>query len=142
MKTFIAKEKDLQKEWYIVDAKGKTLGRLAARIATILRGKHKPIYTPHLDTGDFVVVVNADKIVLTGDKLNKKNYYRHSGYVGGLKTMSAKEMLEKKPLNLISFAVKGMLPKNTLGRKQYTKLKVYTGTSHPHEAQNPKQLEI
>lgn len=142
MKTFVAKEHEIEKKWYLIDAKGKTLGRLASEIAILLRGKHKPIFTPHMDAGDYVVVVNADKVFLTGDKLEKKIYYRHSGYVGGLKKTTAKQMLQKKPENLIKLAVKGMLPKNSLGRRQLTKLKIYAGQDHPHQAQNPGELEV
>ena len=142
MKTFVAKEHEIEKNWHLIDASDKVLGRLATEIATILRGKKKPIFTPHMDAGDYVVVVNAEKVVLTGNKLEKKTYYRHSGYVGGLKETTAKEMLEKKPENLIKFAVKGMLPKTSLGRRQLTKLKVYTGPDHPHQAQKPEKLEI
>jgi large subunit ribosomal protein L13 len=142
MKTFVAKEHEIEKKWYLIDAKGKTLGRLASEIAILLRGKHKPIFTPHMDAGDHVVVVNAGKVVLTGDKLEKKIYYRHSGYVGGLKKTTAKQMLQKKPENLIKLAVKGMLPKNSLGRRQLTKLKIYAGQEHPHRAQNPGELEL
>jgi large subunit ribosomal protein L13 len=141
MKTFVAKEHEIQKNWHLIDASDKVLGRLATEIATILRGKNKPIFTPHMDAGDYVVVVNAERVVLTGNKLEKKAYYRHSGYVGGLKKTTAKEMLEKKPENLIKLAVKGMLPKTSLGRRQLTKLKVYTGPDHPHQAQQPVKLE-
>jgi len=142
MKTFVAKEHEIEKNWHMIDASNKVLGRLATEIATILRGKNKPIFTPHMDAGDYVVVVNAERVVLTGNKLDKKAYYRHSGYVGGLKKTTAKEMLEKKPENLIRLAVKGMLPKTSLGRRQLTKLKVYTGPDHPHQAQQPVKLEI
>jgi len=142
MKTFVAKEHEIEKKWYLIDAKEKVLGRLASEIASILRGKNKPIFTPHMDAGDYVVVINADKVVLTGGKIEKKMYYHHSGYVGGLKKTTAKEMLLKKPENLIKFAVKGMLPKNSLGRRQLTKLKVYAGQDYPHQAQQPKKLEI
>jgi large subunit ribosomal protein L13 len=142
MKTFVAKEHEIEKNWHLIDASDKVLGRLATEIATILRGKKKPIFTPHMDAGDYVVVVNAERVVLTGNKLEKKTYYRHSGYVGGLKETTAKEMLEKKPENLIKLAVKGMLPKTSLGRRQLTKLKVYTGPDHPHQAQKPVKLEI
>ena len=141
MKTFVAKEKEIEKKWYVVDARDKILGRLASEIANILRGKHKPVFTPHMDAGDYVVVVNADKVILTGNKLDKKIYYRHSGYIGGLKQTTAKEMLQKRPENLIKYAVKGMLPKTSLGRRQLLKLKVYTGPDHPHQAQNPVTLE-
>jgi large subunit ribosomal protein L13 len=142
MKTFVAKEEDISKGWYLVDAKDKILGRLATQIAMRLRGKHKPIFTPHTDTGDFVVVINADKVVLTGNKWDKKSYYRHSGYTGGLKQISAKRLLEKKPEDILRFAVKGMLPKNSLGRSQLKKLKIYAGSGHPHQAQKPENLEI
>jgi large subunit ribosomal protein L13 len=142
MKTFVAKEHEIEKNWHLIDASDKVLGRLATEIATILRGKKKPIFTPHMDAGDYVVVVNAERVVLTGNKLEKKTYYRHSGYVGGLKQTTAKEMLEKKPENLIKLAVKGMLPKTSLGRRQLTKLKVYKGPDHPHQAQKLVKLEI
>jgi large subunit ribosomal protein L13 len=142
MKTFVAKEHEIEKRWHLVDARDKVLGRLASEIATILRGKNKPIFTPHMDAGDYVVLINADKVVLTGDKLEKKIYYRHSGYVGGLKKATAKEMLQKRPETLIRLAVKGMLPKNSLGRRQLTKLKIYAGPDHPHQAQRPEKLEI
>ena len=142
MKTFVAKEHEIEKKWYLIDAKEKVLGRLASEIATILRGKNKPIFTPHMDAGDYVVLINADKVILTGDKIEKKIYYHHSGYVGGLKKTTAKEMLVKKPENLIKFAVKGMLPKNSLGRRQLTKLKIYAGQDYPHQAQQPEKLEI
>jgi len=142
MKTFVAKEKEVDRKWYLVDAKDKVLGRLATQIAMRLRGKHKPIYTPHADTGDFVVVINADKVTLTGKKWDNKIYYRHSGYIGGLKEITAKKLLEKKPRDILRFAVKGMLPKNSLGRRQLKKLKIYTGSAHPHEAQQPEKLEI
>ncbi|MFO8165928.1 MAG: 50S ribosomal protein L13 [Thermodesulfobacteriota bacterium] len=142
MKTFVAKEHEIERKWYLIDAKEKVLGRMATEIATILRGKNKPIFTPHLDAGDYVVVINADKVILTGDKIEKKTYYHHSGYVGGLKKTTAKEMLEKKPENLIEFAVKGMLPKNSLGRRQLKKLKIYAGQDYPHQAQQPEKLEL
>ena len=142
MKTFVAKEHEVEKKWHLIDAKDKILGRLASKIAILLRGKHKPIFTPHMDAGDYVVVVNADKVALTGDKLEKKIYYRHSGYVGGLKEIPAKEMLLRRPENLIKLAVKGMLPKNSLGRRQLTKLKIYAGPDHPHQAQKLEKLEI
>ena len=142
MKTFVAKEQEITKKWHLVDAENKVLGRLATQLAVRLRGKHKPIFTPHADTGDFVVVVNADKIALTGSKWDKKFYYRHSGYVGGLKEISAKKLLEKKPEDILRLAVKGMLPKNSLGRRQLKKLKIYVGPDHPHEAQKPEKLEI
>ncbi|NQT68497.1 MAG: 50S ribosomal protein L13 [Desulfobacteraceae bacterium] len=138
--TYSAKQSDIKEKWIIVDAKDAVLGRLASNIAARLRGKHNPLFTPHVDTGDWVVVVNADKIVLTGGKWQKKNYYRHSGYIGGLKTITAQKLMEKRPEDLIRFAVKGMLPKNRLGRKLFKKLKVYAGDQHPHAAQQPEAL--
>ena len=142
MKTFVAKEHEVEKKWLVVDAKDKILGRLATQIAVRLRGKHKPIFTPHADTGDFVVVVNAEKIALTGRKWDQKIYYHHSRYPGGLKQISARKLLEKKPEELVRLAVKRMLPKNSLGRRQLKKLKIYVGSEHPHEAQNPQIMEI
>jgi large subunit ribosomal protein L13 len=142
MKTFVAKEHEIEKKWYIVNAENKVLGRLASQIASRLRGKHKPIFTPHADTGDFIVVINAEKVAMTGSKWDNKFYYRHSGYIGGLKQISAKKLLEKKPTEIIRMAVKRMLPKNSLGRRQLKKLKIYSGSTHPHEAQNPETLEI
>ncbi|HEU19012.1 MAG TPA: 50S ribosomal protein L13 [Deltaproteobacteria bacterium] len=142
MKTYSAKESDVKREWFIVDAQGKVLGRVASEVARRLRGKHKPVYTPHVDTGDFVVVVNADKISLTGKKLTDKIYYRHSGYPGGLTSTPAGKMLKEKPERLLHLAVRGMLPKNSLGRRMLKKLKVYTGEEHPHRAQQPQSLEI
>jgi large subunit ribosomal protein L13 len=142
MKTFVAKEHEVEKKWYLIDARDKILGRLASEIAILLRGKRKPVFTPHMDAGDYVVVVNADKVLLTGDKLQKKMYYRHSGYVGGLREIPAREMLQKKPENLIRLAVKGMLPKNSLGRRQLRKLKIYASPDHPHQAQKLEKLEI
>ncbi|MFP4085159.1 MAG: 50S ribosomal protein L13 [Desulfobacteraceae bacterium] len=142
MKTFVAKEQDVDKRWYLVDAQDKVLGRLATQIAVRLRGKHKPIFTPHADTGDFVVVVNADKVVMTGRKWREKVYSRHTGYIGGLKQISAGKLLEKKPTEVLIHAVRGMLPKNSLGRRQLKKLKVYAGPNHPHEAQQAEALEI
>lgn len=142
MKTFVAKEQDIIKKWYLVDATDKILGRLATQIAVHLRGKHKPVFTPHADTGDYIVVINAEKVALSGKKWDDKNYYRHSGYPGGLKEISAKKLLEKKPVDILRFAVKGMLPKNSLGRRQLKKLKIYTGSDHPHEAQKLEKLEI
>jgi large subunit ribosomal protein L13 len=141
MKTFVATPETRQRDWYVVDAEGKTLGRLATRIADTLRGKRKPEYTPHVDTGDFVVVVNADKIRVTGDKRAAKLYRRHSGYPGGLRSRTLGDMLERRPEEVIRLAVRGMLPRNRLGRKQLTKLKVYAGPDHPHAAQQPKPLE-
>jgi large subunit ribosomal protein L13 len=142
MKTFVAKEHEIEKKWHLIDANERVLGRLATEIANLLRGKNKPIFTPHMDAGDYVVVINAEKIILTGNKVEKKIYYHHSGYVGGLKKTTAKEMLLKRPENLIKFAVKGMLPKNSLGRRQLTKLKIYAGQDHPHQAQKLENLEI
>ena len=142
MKTFVAKEQEVDRKWYLVDAEDKILGRLATQIATRLRGKHKPIFTPHADTGDFIVVVNAEKVALSGKKWDKKIYYRHSGYIGGLKEISARKLLEKKPEDVLRFAVKGMLPKNSLGRRQLKKLKIYVGPDNPHEAQQLEALEI
>jgi large subunit ribosomal protein L13 len=140
--TYSAKKSDNEGRWCVVDASGAVLGRLATTIASRLQGKHNPLYTPHVDIGDWIVVINADKVMLTGRKLDQKNYYRHSGYIGGLKTTTARELREKRPEDLLRFAVKGMLPKNKLGRKQFKKLKVYAGDQHPHEAQNPEVLEI
>ncbi len=142
MKTFVANSESRQRDWYVVDAEGQTLGRLATQIADSLRGKRKPTYTPHVDTGDFVVVVNAEKIRVTGDKLAQKTYWRHSGYPGGIKSRSLQEMLDRRPEEVIRKAVKGMLPRNRLARQQRTKLKVYAGPEHPHEAQQPKPMEI
>ncbi len=140
--TYSAKRSDIKEKWIVVDAKGAVLGRLASNIAARLRGKHNPLFTPHVDSGDWVVVVNADKIVLTGRKWQKKIYYRHSGYIGGLKMITAQKLMEKRPEDLIRFAVKGMLPKNRLGRKLFKKLKVYTGDQHPHAAQQPEALVL
>jgi large subunit ribosomal protein L13 len=142
VKTYSAKPEEIVRRWYLVDADGRTLGRLASRIATILRGKDKPIYTPHLDCGDYVIVVNAEKIHVTGKKLDEKMYYRHSGYPGGLKAFTLREMLERTPERVITLAVKRMLPKNKLGRHMLKKLKVYAGPEHPHDAQNPEVLEL
>lgn len=142
MKTFSAKKEDIVRQWVVVDARDQVLGRLATRIAGILRGKNKPIFTNHVDTGDFVIVVNAEKIRLTGNKLDAKVYYRHSGYPGGIKGMTAREMLKRKPEQVIKTAVKGMLPKNRLASRVISKLKVYAGPDHPHEAQQPEKLEI
>jgi large subunit ribosomal protein L13 len=142
MKTYVATPADRQRDWYVVDAEGQTLGRLATRIADVLRGKRKPEYTPHVDTGDFVVVVNAEKIRVTGKKMEQKRYWRHSGYPGGIKSRTLAEMLDRRPEEVIRKAVKGMLPRNRLARKQLTKLKVYAGPDHPHTAQQPKQMEI
>lgn len=142
MKTYTATAADRQRDWYVVDAEGQTLGRLATQIADTLRGKRKPQYTPHTDVGDFVVVVNAEKIGVTGDKRRSKVYWRHSGYPGGIRSRTLGEMLERKPEDVIRLAVKGMLPRNRLARKQLVKLKVYAGPEHPHAAQQPKPLEL
>jgi large subunit ribosomal protein L13 len=140
--TYSAKTADNQGKWYVVDAEGEVLGRLASVVASRLRGKHNPLFTPHADTGDHVIVINAEKVVLTGRKMDQKRYYRHSGYMGGLKETPIREMLDKKPESVIRFAVKGMLPKNRLGRKIFKKLKVYAGGEHPHSAQRPEVLEL
>jgi large subunit ribosomal protein L13 len=142
VKTFSAKAEDIERKWFVVDAQGQTLGRLATRIATVLRGKHKPVYTPHLDCGDYVIVVNADKIHVTGQKLEQKTYYRHSGYPGGLRQVSLRRQLQVHPDRVIEAAVRGMLPHNRLGRKMFKKLKVYAGPTHPHAAQQPTALEL
>ncbi|MCX8044886.1 MAG: 50S ribosomal protein L13 [Desulfobacterota bacterium] len=142
MKTTLAKKEQVERSWYVIDAEGKTLGRLAAHIAHRLRGKHKPLFTPHVDTGDFIIVINAEKVRLTGKKLDDKKYYHYSGYPGGLKVRTAAELLAKKPTALLYEAVKGMLPKGPLGRKMIKKLKLYAGPSHPHEAQQPQPLEL
>ena len=140
--TYSAKRSDNQGKWWLVDAEGAVLGRLASMIAARLRGKHNPLYTPHTDTGDWVVVINAEKVVLTGRKWDQKTYYRHSGYIGSLKSITARKLLEKRPEDLIRFAVKGMLPKNRLGRKLNKKLKVYSGNKNPHTAQQPEVLNL
>ncbi|MGB5706346.1 MAG: 50S ribosomal protein L13 [Arenicellales bacterium] len=142
MKTFSAKSRQVQRDWYIVDASDKVLGRLASEIAHRLRGKHKPEYTPHVDTGDYIVVVNAEKIAVTGNKANDKVYYHHTGHPGGIKSTRFKDMIEKHPTRVIEAAVKGMMPKNKLGRAMLSKLKVYAGDQHAHAAQQPKLLEI
>ncbi|RJQ55361.1 MAG: 50S ribosomal protein L13 [Nitrospiraceae bacterium] len=142
MKTLSANTKDVIKKWHVVDADGMVVGRLATRVATILRGKNKPVFTPHVDTGDFVIIINADKIRFTGNKLENKIYYRHSGYPGGLKQETAKNIMKNSPEEIITSAVKGMLPKNRLGRQQLKKLKVYAGAEHPHKAQNPDTLNL
>jgi large subunit ribosomal protein L13 len=141
-KTWNAKPGELDRRWYLVDAEGKTLGRLATQIADMLRGKGKPQYTPHVDTGDFVVVVNAEKIAVTGKKLDQKMYHRHSGYPGGLKSRPLRQQLERRPTEVLRKAVKGMLPRNRLARQQINKLKIYVGPEHPHEAQKPEPLEV
>ncbi len=140
--TYSAKQTDILKKWYVVDASGMVLGRLASQVASRLRGKHNPLFTPHVDCGDSVIVINAEKIVLTGRKWDQKMYHRHSGYTGGLKSITAKKLLEKRAEDLVRFAVKGMLPKNRLGTKILKKLKVYTGGNHPHEAQQPQDLSL
>jgi large subunit ribosomal protein L13 len=142
VKTYVATPQDRERNWLLVDAEGQTLGRLATQIADALRGKRKPTYTPHVDVGDFVVVVNAEKISVTGAKRTEKLYHRHSGYPGGLRTRTLAEMLERRPEEVIRLAVKGMLPRNRLARKQLTKLKIYAGPEHPHAAQKPEKLEI
>ena len=142
MKTYIPKVEDIEKRWYLVDAEGKVLGRLASKIARILSGKNKPIYTPHLDVGDFVVVINAEKVRVTGGKEKKKIYYHHSGYPGGLKSWTYEKLLKKDPSRIIRKAVQGMLPKNKLGRRMLKKLKVYPGPEHPHQAQKPQKIEL
>jgi len=142
MKTFSAKAETVQRDWYLIDANGKTLGRLATEIARRLRGKHKAVYTPHVDTGDYIVVINAEKVRVTGNKASDKMYYNHSGYMGGLKAISFESLIEKAPERVIETAVKGMLPKNPLGRAMFRKLKVYAGSKHNHAAQQPQTLEI
>jgi large subunit ribosomal protein L13 len=142
VKTYVSTATDRERNWLLVDASGQTLGRLATQIANALRGKRKPTYTPHVDTGDFVIVINAEKIAVTGNKLAAKRYYRHSGYPGGLRSRTLNEMLERRPEEVIRLAVRGMLPRNRLARKQLTKLKVYAGPEHPHVAQQPQPMEI
>jgi len=142
MKTYTAKPQDVQRKWYVVDAEGQTLGRLASQVAMILRGKHRPTYTPHVDTGDHVIIINAEKIHLTGKKLQNKKYYRHSGYPGGIKSVTAGDLLDRHPERVIKAAVWGMIPHNTLGRQIIKKLKIYAGAEHPHQAQMPETLEL
>jgi large subunit ribosomal protein L13 len=142
MKSYMARPLEVERKWYVVDAEGQTLGRLATEVARILRGKNKPQYTPHVDTGDFVVVVNAEKVVVTGRKAEQKVYRRHSGYPGGLKTTTYEQMLERKPTEILRRAVRGMMPKTRLARQQLRKLKIYAGPEHPHAAQNPQQYEV
>lgn len=142
MKTYSAKPNAVKQDWYVVDAEGKTLGRLASELAHRLRGKHKPEYTPHVDTGDYIVVVNAEKVAVTGNKAKNKIYYHHTGYVGNLKSISFEKLIDKAPERALETAVKGMLPKNPLGRAMFSKLKVYAGESHPHAAQQPKELQV
>jgi large subunit ribosomal protein L13 len=141
-KTFVTKPAEIEREWWVVDAEGKTLGRLATQIAAILRGKNKPIFAPNVDAGDYVIVINCEKVVTTGNKLDNKMYYRHSRYNGGLSSITLRRQLEKHPDRVIQLAVKGMLPKNALGRQMMRKLKIYAGDTHPHTAQNPKTLEL
>jgi large subunit ribosomal protein L13 len=142
MKTVSTKPADVTRDWFVVDAEGKTLGRMATEIARLLRGKHKPEYTPHVDTGDYIIVVNAEKVRVTGNKAKDKMYYRHTGYPGGLRSMSFEKMIDHAPERVVEFAVKGMLPKGPLGRAMYSKLKVYAGTEHPHQAQQPQALTL
>lgn len=141
-KTYATRPDDIERRWWLVDAQGMTLGRLASKVAPILRGKHKPCFTPHLDTGDYVIIINADKIHVTGKRLDQKKYYRHSGYPGGLKTKTLRELMSRFPTRPLKLAIKGMLPKGPLGRKMLTKLKVYAGAEHPHQAQQPQILEL
>jgi large subunit ribosomal protein L13 len=141
VKTISVREEDVQRDWHVVDAQGQTLGRLATQVATLLRGKHKPYYTPHVDCGDYVIVINAEKIHVTGNKMSQKIYYRHSGYPGGLKEVTLRDQLQKFPGRVVEQAVRGMLPKNRLGRRMFRKLKVYAGPDHPHQAQQPKSVE-
>ena len=142
MKTFSAKPEEVRRDWYLVDATNKTLGRLSTEIAKRLRGKHKPEYTPHVDTGDYIVVINADKIRVTGNKMKDKMYHHHTGYIGNLKTMSLQKLMSQSPERVLQYAVKGMLPRNRLGRKMFSKLRVFAGTDHKHEAQQPIPLEL
>ena len=141
-KTHVTKDDDVQHEWFVVDASGRTLGRLATEIARVLRGKHKPVYSPSVDTGDYVIVVNAEKVRVTGRKMDQKTYYRHSGYPGGLKAITLRNLLQRNPTRPIEHAVRGMLPRSRLGRRQFKKLRVYAGPDHPHAAQNPTALEL
>jgi len=142
LSTFMAKKEEVKRDWYVIDASNKPLGRLASKVAIILRGKHKPIYTPHVDTGDYVVIVNADKAILTGNKMDKKMYYKHTGYPGGIKAQNFRSFMEKSPEKVVYKAIWGMLPHNALGRKMIKKLKIYKGESHPHEAQQPQPLSF
>jgi large subunit ribosomal protein L13 len=142
VKTISAKEAEIQRDWYVIDAQGQTLGRLATQTAAVLRGKHKPLYTPHVDCGDYVIIINAEKVHVTGQKMTQKKYYRHSGYPGGLKEISLRDQLQKFPERVLESAVRGMLPKNRLGRRMFKKLKVYPGPDHPHQAQQPKPMEF
>lgn len=142
MRTYTPKPADVERQWHVIDATDVVLGRLASQVATLLRGKHKPIYAPHLDTGDFVIIINADKVALSGKKLEQKKAYRHSGYPGGLRAIAYSDLMEKHPERAVEKAIKGMLPKNTLGRKMFSKLKVYAGSEHPHQAQQPVPYDI
>ncbi len=142
MKTYTPKERDIERQWWVVNAEGKTLGRLATKVAGILRGKHKPMFTPHLDVGDYVVVINAEKVAVTGKKADQKTYFRHSGYMGNEKHIPFRRMIERHPDRVIELAIRGMLPKNTLGRHMRRKLKVYAGADHPHQGQQPQHLEV
>ncbi|UTF61525.1 50S ribosomal protein L13 [Gilvimarinus sp. DA14] len=142
MKTYSAKAESVVRDWFVIDAEGKTLGRMATEIATRLRGKHKPEYTPHVDTGDYIVVINAEKVAVTGRKATDKMYYRHTGYIGGIKSISFEKLIDKAPERVIQSAVKGMLPRGPLGRAMFNKLKVYAGSEHPHTAQQPQELNI
>ncbi len=142
VKTYSPKPQDIQRQWWLVDAEGQTLGRLASKIASILRGKHKPIYAPHMDTGDFVVIINASKIAVTGNRMDDKIYYHHSGHIGGIKSITLRDQMKRFPERPIKLAIKGMLPKNALGKQMLTKLKVYAGSEHPHTAQQPQPLEL
>ena len=142
MRTYTPKPADVERQWHVIDATDVVLGRLASQVATLLRGKHKPIYAPHLDTGDFVIIINADKVALSGKKLEQKKAYRHSGYPGGLRAIAYSDLMEKHPERAVEKAIKGMLPKNTLGRKMFSKLKVYAGSEHPHQAQRPVPYDI
>ena len=142
MKTYTPKKSDIERQWWVVDAEGKTLGRLATKVAGILRGKHKPMFTPHLDVGDYVVVINADKVALTGKKADQKTYFKHSGYMGNEKHIPFRRMIERHPDRVIELAIRGMLPKNTLGRHMRRKLRVYAGADHPHQGQQPQHLEV
>ena len=142
MKTYSAKPGEVEQGWYVIDLAGQHVGRAAAKVASILRGKHRPTYTPHVDTGEFVIVINVDKMVMTGNKLHDKKYYHHTGYVGGIKEITAEKLMATKPEDLFKTAVKGMLPKNTLGRNMLSKLKIYRGSEHPHAAQQPKSISL
>lgn len=142
MRTYVVRQEEITRKWFVVDADGKTLGRLASAIAQILKGKHKPMYSPHLDVGDYVVVINAERIAVTGRKMDQKMYYRHTGYPGGIRESNLRDLLARHPTYAVKFAVKGMLPKNRLGRKMIRKLKIYAGPEHPHQAQHPEVLEL